>query len=335
MNRQARVLLNFISSSNSGDFSALRDTSAQHAYYQRLIGALVSRSIYKAEGFESLGRQIADITRHAYLTKQMDAVEQASQIMLALPISAQLKNVALHYQALYAKQKGDYEGARKLLERVIEKATPQYKAIALQVIGATYYEQGKINDALPFYIAAGKAATDCDPLTLACSQAMIAVVRSIHGDHKQALNDLERLFPLVRAIGKHYPTFYYDFLNSLAVELGEVGRINEARRVCQITLTSPFAVVHPNWLETRDEIEAKRTDATPSIVAVSIKLETQRAHKVNRVCSVAFIQPASETNFFQTSIAVAVTAIAHLGTTASILDRVRYSITPRGPPTCF
>lgn len=127
MNRQARVLFNFIFSSSSGDFSALRDTSAQHSYYQRLIYSLLSRSIYKAESFQSFGRQLADITRHAYLAKQMDAVEQASQIMLALPISAQLKNVARHYQALYAKQKGDYEGARKLLERVIDEATLQYK----------------------------------------------------------------------------------------------------------------------------------------------------------------------------------------------------------------
>ena len=179
---------------------------------------------------------------------------------------------------------------------------------------------------------------DCDLLTLAESQQMIAVIRSIHGDHKQALDDLEQLLPLVRVISKHYPSVYYQFLNSFAVELGEIGRINEAQSVCQITLASPFAQAYPQWLETRDELEAKRTAATPSIVAVSAALEpapskqVQESRDFKPLCSLAFIPPAREKASVQTSIAIAVTAIAHLEISASILDRVRYSIIPRGPP---
>jgi len=289
MNRQARVLLNFISSSSSDDFLALQETSAQRSYYQRLIYSFLSRSIYKTEGFESLGRQLANIARQADFARQIEVVEQASQIMLALPFSGQLRNVAKHYQALCAKQKRDFDTSRRLLEGVIEEATPHYRARALQVIGATYYEQGEPDAALPFYVAAGKAAINCDLPTLAESQRMIAIVRSIHGDHKQALRDIENLFPLVRVIAKRYPMLYYSFLNSLAVELGEVGRINEARRVCRITLASPFAQAYPEWLETHDELEEKRTDATPSIVAVSKKPETevQTQHKVKPVRLVA------------------------------------------------
>ena len=336
MNRQARVLFNFISSSSNGDSLALQDISAQHSYYQKLIYSLFSRSIYTTEGFESLGRQLANIAHHAYLVRQIETIEQTSRMMLALPISKQLKAIAHYYQAICVMKKGDIEGARRLLECVVEGATSQYRARALLTIGATYYEHGEIDSTLPFYIAAGKAAIDCDPITLAGSQKMIAIVRSIHGDHKRALYDLEQLFPLVRAIGKHHPVFYYEYLNGLAVELGEVGRINEARRACQITLASPFAPAYPEFAETRDELEAKRTWATPSVVAVSIKLEpqAQQAQKVKLVCSVAFIQPDRETDFFQTSIAVAVIAIARLETTASILDRVRHSIIARGPPAC-
>ena len=336
MNRQARVLLSFISSSNSDDFLALRDTSAPCFYYQRLIYSLLSHSICTAEGFESLGRQLGDIARHAYLIKQVEIVEQASQIMLALPLSGQLRNVARHYQALCAKQRGDFDTSRRLLESVIEESTPHYKARALQVIGATYYEQGEPDAALPFYIAAGKAAINCDLPTLAESQRMIAIVRSIHGDHKQALKDIENLFPLVRVIAKRYPMLYYSFLNSLAVELSEVGRIKEARNVCQLTLVSPFTQAHPELLETRDEIETKRTDATPSIVAVSKKpeAEVQTQHKVKPVRLVAFIQPTRECVFVQRSVAIVCAAVATVETTTYILDRVRYSIIARGPPAC-
>ncbi len=342
MNRQARVLLNFISSSTSGNFLELQETSAQHSYYQRLIYSLLSHSTYTTEGFHSLGRQLAYIARQADFVGQMDVVEQVVQIMLALPISGQLGNVVRHYQALCAKRKGDFDGARKLLECVVEEATPHYRARALQLLGITHYECGEIDKALPFYIAAGKASIGCDPITLVWSQQMIAVVRGLHGDHQQALEDLERLFPLVRAIGKHYPSVHYKFLNSLAVELGEVGRIDEARNVCQLTLASPFASTHPGFAETRDELEAKRTSATPSIVAVSVALEpapsrqVQSSREVKPVLSPAFGKPAREIvsiqTAIQTAIAIAFAVIVNLEIPEGMLERVRHSIIPRGPP---
>ncbi len=336
MNKQARVLFNFISSSSSGNSLALQDTSAQHSYYQRLINSLLLRSIHTAESFDSLGRQLSNIAHYAYLIRNIETIDQVSQLMLTLPISTELKGVAHYYQAICAKRKGDFDGARRLLESVVEKAISQYKARALLTIGATYFDSSEIESALPFYFVAEQISHESDLLTLLESQRNIAAIRSIHGDHKQALKDIENLFPLVRVIAKRYPVLYYSFLNSFAVELGEVGRVNEARRVCQITLASPFAHAYPEWLETRDEIEEKRTDATPSIVAVSKKpeAEVQTQHKVKPVRLAAFIQPARETDFFQTSMAVAVTAIARMETTASILDRVRYSIYTRGPPPC-
>jgi tetratricopeptide (TPR) repeat protein len=340
MNRQASIL--FIDSSFSGDSLALKETSAQHSYYQRLICSLLSQSIYTKEGFQSLAKQLTDIARHAYLARQTDIVEQVSQVMLALPISGQLRSVTRHYQALCTKQKGDYNGARKLLERVVEEATPQYKARALQVIGATYHEQGNIDASLPFYLAACKASISCDPSTLVESQRNIALIRSIQGDHKQALEDIENLFPLVRAIAKQYPLLYYSFLNSLAVELGEVGRINEAQAVCNITLTSPFAPAYPEFAETRDEIAAKRPSATPSVVAVSAAPEpvrssqTQPEREVKPVRSFAISQLARPTTLFQRSVLPVITATTvSIGTIRSILDRVRYSVIPRSPPFRF
>ena len=337
MNRQASILFNIIPSSSSGNYSALQGTTVQHSYYQRLIYSLLSRSSYTTEGFQPLCNQLAEIARHADFARQMDAVEQASQIMLALPTSGHLRSIAQHYQALCAKRKGDFDTARRLLERVAEGAMPQYRARALQVIGATYYEQGKVDLALPFYVAAGKAALGCDLLTVAESQRMIAIVRSIHGDHKQALKDIENLFPLVRVIAKRYPLPYYHFLNSLAVELGEVGRINEAQAVCEITVASPFASAYPEWIETCDEIDAKRTSATPSIVAVCVAPEPKPSPQPSRNRKPALARPlirsAREKVFFQISIAITTLVIAHSKITRSILDRVRHSINPRGPPS--
>src|SRR3977135_2786178 len=97
MNRQASILFN-ISSSISGKSLALQEPTAPHSYYQQLIYASLARSIYTTEGFQSLGRQLANIAHHAYLVRQIETVDQASRLMLALPISKDLKGVAHYYQ---------------------------------------------------------------------------------------------------------------------------------------------------------------------------------------------------------------------------------------------
>ena len=337
LNRQANTF--FIPSSIGSNKTRQQSLLKQNEYFQYLIQALLTRRIYTAEGFQYLGRQLAAITRHALHSRQMDVVEQVSQIMLALPIPDELRNLGLYYQAQSLSWKKDFKQARHLLESIAEKAKPEYRARALQCIGATYFESGQPDLALPFYLSAGKIATDCDFLTLAESQRMIAVVRSIHGDHNQALEELEKLFPLIRVIGKHYPAKYYDFLNSLAVELGEVGRINEAKAACSIALASPFAPAYPEWTETRDELEAKRTSATPSVITFNQAPEVKAAPKpepkenATSVKAVAFnwlsVNLISQRAI--TTIAVDA-AIGHNESTRTTLDRLGKSIRTRAPP---
>lgn len=229
-----------------------------------------------------LGEQLAIIARHAYLAKKMDAVEQASQLMLALPIADQLEGIAKYYQALCTWRRGDISDARRSLEGVAEESTPQYRARALQIIGLTHHDRGELDAALAFYIAAGKASLNCDFLTHVESHRMMAVIRSCHGDHSQALAHLEKLFPSVRAAAKASPVLYYDYLNSLAVELGEVGRLEEAQAALSVSLASPFAPAYQEWSETRDEIAAKRKAASRSVVAIHLVSEDNRTTEDDR-----------------------------------------------------
>lgn len=229
-----------------------------------------------------LGERLAIIARHAYLAKKMDAVEQASQLMLALPIADQLEGIAKYYQALCTWRRGDISNARRSLEGVAEGSTPQYRARALQIIGLTHHDRCELDAALGFYIAAGKASLNCDFLTHVESHRMMAVIRSCHGDHSQALEHLEKLFPSVRAAAKVFPVLYYDYLNSLAVELGEVGRLEEANAALSVSLASPFALAYPEWSETRDEIAAKRRAASPSVVAIHRVPEVDQTHETDR-----------------------------------------------------
>jgi tetratricopeptide (TPR) repeat protein len=334
-NKQANIL--FIPSSIGGYIAESPGALSEQGYYQQLIYASLARSKYTIEGLQVLGEQLAAIARHAYFAKQTGAVEEVSQLMLGLPISAQLRSVARYYQALCAWRRGDADVAHQF-ERTIEEAPPQYRPRALQALGLAYHKGGELDAALPLYVAAGRAAADSDLLTLVYARSMTSVVRSIHGDHKRALVELEGLFPIVCAVGKYYPVLYYDVLNSLAIELAEVGRVREAQAACAITLASPFAPLHPNWRETRDEIAAKRVSATPSVVAVkrlpqpALSPKAARQHNAKPVIKFASSYPASDKDFFQRSaLKIPATALIALNA-VSILGRMQICIGPRAPP---
>jgi hypothetical protein len=337
MNEQASILFN-ISSSFSGNSAGKVGLSPHSAYLQRSLYAALARSLYTREGFELLGRQLAAIARNAYFARQTEVMKEASQLMLALPLSKELKSAALYYHALCTWKRGDADEAQRILSHVIDAASAPYRAQGFLSTGGIYFVQGKIEAALPHYLAAARFAGENDLQTLATAQRMIAVVRSIYGDHQQAIGDLERLFPVVRAIAKHYPTCYYDFLNSYAIELGEVGRIAEAQNVCAVTLASPFAAAYPEYIQTRDELAAKRTAATPSIIAVpaipeiisssqaQVEPEPARARsnislKLRRSYSLTHVLTMAPDD-----------VIIPFVSTRAILDQLAYSTRPRSPP---
>jgi hypothetical protein len=96
---------------------------------------------------------------------------------------------------------------------------------------------------------------------------MLAVVRSVEGDHEGALAGLESLLPIVRAVASKYPPVYYDYMNNLAVEMGETGRLEEAFNASRIALSSPFAGAYNEWRETQADLIMKARRSSRSIVA--------------------------------------------------------------------
>jgi tetratricopeptide (TPR) repeat protein len=336
MNEQATILLN-ISSSFSGINAGKAELSASPSCLQYSIQAAFSRSFYRRERFELLGRQLATIAHHAYFTRQTEAMKEASQLMLALPLSKDLKSAAHYYQAISAWKQGQVNEARQMLNRTVNAASPAYQARGLLSIGATFFGQGEFEAALPYYVAAVEVAGNHDLQTFVTAQRMIAVVRSIYGDHHRALNDLERLSPIVCIIARRCPPLYYDFLNSYAVELGEVGRIPEAQKVCAVTLASSFASIYPELAQTRAELDAKRTAATPSIIAVPAALEVAPAAQAEvaavpepaRACfAVSF-----DLTWFYSLTMTLLDGVFLTVSLCMILDRLADSILPRGPPT--
>jgi tetratricopeptide (TPR) repeat protein len=260
------VLTDLSSFSRRGE---LQRQLSHGGFYQQIISGLI-RGAYSTQTFTELGNRLVALVRHAYSLRQMRAVEEGCQLLLNLPLGRGYESVGRYYQALCIYRRGRFIEARVLLEKMAGDLPLQFRAKALLAIATTHYESGDLQSCLLLNVEASRAATSShlrDPQTFVRSQRHLAVLKSIDGDHPGALTDLERLLPLARALGRWQPYSYFVTLNSLAVELMEVGRLEEARNASQIVLTSRFASAYPEWRETRDEIELRGRRASRSAVA--------------------------------------------------------------------
>jgi hypothetical protein len=153
---------------------------------------------------------------------------------------------------------------------IIENIEDKHRGKALLSSAIGFRARGELLIAGKLLIEAFNLARKYgDLVTLYQTQKELAVICSFDGNHETALNTLETASPLARQVYKQRPVYWFDYLNSLAVELGEVGRLEEARKLCDVVLTSPFAPKYDGWHETGAELKEKiGRRASRSTVAV-------------------------------------------------------------------
>ena len=235
----------------------------------RQICEALIRHIDKRQSLHLLADRLIAVADQAYPLRLMETVEQASDLLLGLPLPREYKSIASYYKAFCLKRREEFDGARLLFERVADEATPRYKIRAIIALGSIAFDSGELPSSESFYIEASRAITrtkEFDPLATFYIQSALAILKSIDGNHQGALADLEGMFALARAVSVSHPSIYYTHLNSLAVELLEVGHITEARNVSNIVLASPFADAYPEYRETGRDIELRGRRASRSVV---------------------------------------------------------------------
>ena len=229
--------------------------------YQEVLSGLLS--------FQQLGNRFIQLAEQAHAFRQFGKVKELGQLLSNIPIN--------HYQAIghyflgvaaNSKGNGDQEEAQKLFELAIDTAPDAYKVKSVLSLGALAFNKMDFDSALCFYretIKAGK-------LSAATLQAIktINVVKSIEGSHIHAVKGLESVLPLIKYAPPHT---YFDFLNSYAVELSKVGRMDEAENVSRLTIVSSFAPYYPEWQSTFSEIRSNRK--RPRYVQAKAKTERQ------------------------------------------------------------
>jgi hypothetical protein len=253
----ARSKLFFKTISSLGGFAEAYELPSSHdvrPYFA--VGAVASVS-GSEQRLTRIGWRLAALARQARLDRRMDVLKDVSATILELPLPDEIKCAGLYYQAVVEKQFGNVGHAWGTFARIASGPSRLFRGRAILELGKTLFDAGQPVAALPLYVEAVRAAQETDLPTATTAQMMIAVVRSMDGDHGGALSDLDRLWPMVRIASHEHPALPYDYLNSLAVEMAETGRIQEAKHAIAIALRSPFAGRYPNWKTTRDEIDDK------------------------------------------------------------------------------
>jgi hypothetical protein len=309
---------------------------------QRIVASHLAQNIFSRNTFLELTHSLVRFAEQVYNLRDLDALQEVSGALMNLPVDVG-QQIGLYYHALAINRSGLRAEAEALLETVAEKAPMCYRARAIQTLGANTHDKGQLDEALRFQIEALRAASNrnADGLqTTMLAHWEVSIIKSLDGDHEGAFSDLQRLSPLVNLIAKQKPFYFYAYCNALAVGLGELGRTAEAEAACAVALASPFASAYPEWTDTRLELEAKRTSATPSVVAINRAPEAapspqlQPHRKLYRSMPRLLTWLAVETVFLQrASRTIAVTsAIPVDGTSQSILVRMLICNGPRAPP---
>jgi tetratricopeptide (TPR) repeat protein len=259
----------FIDTSSLKRLAGIQITSTYGDWYQQLFSGL-RKGIYTKQYLLEFAKQVVRIADCAYTIRHTEVIEQAGEVLSHLPLSRLYRSVGEYYKGIAIRQQGNVAQARTVLERVAEYAPLAYRARAVQYLGSIAHTTGDYQSALPLYVEASRIAASgnwCDPHTTATAQQNIAILKSIDGDHRGALSDLENLYPLIRALGTVEPYKQYHYLNSLSVELSAAGRCEEAGNICRIILASPYAFAYPEWRETAQDL-ALRGYTSRSVIPV-------------------------------------------------------------------
>ena len=264
---ESNLVFTFLSSIDG--MTGIPPVAAEFGLNQQITQALI-RSMHQRQSLHLFAERLIAVADQAYPLRQMEAVEQASDLLFGLPLPRVYKSIACYYKAISLKQRGQIGEARIMFERVAEESPSRYKARAILALGTLASSCGDFQSGRLLFIEGGRAimhAKEFDPLAAFYTQSGLTILKSIDGDHKGALADWEGMFPLVRAIGTAYPVLYYNYLNNLAVELLQVGRITEAKNASNIVLASFFADVYPECRETSIDIALRGRRASRSIVS--------------------------------------------------------------------
>ena len=215
-------------------------------FYQELLGGTVN--------YMQLASRLIRIGEQAHLLRQFDKVTEVGLLLSNLPVK-RYQAIGYYFQAVASSCGGnaDQDKAGRFFQLAVDTAPDSYKVKALVSLGTLAIRRNDLDSAARYFQETIKTER-LGTMSLQAIRGM-SILKSIEGFHRSAITDVERILPLV---GTAPLRVRLDCLNSYAVELSEVGRLQEAESVSSLVIASPLAHYYPQWQETFLDVRLKR-----------------------------------------------------------------------------
>lgn len=215
-------------------------------FYQELLRDTVNQT--------QLGNRLIQIGERALVFREFDTVREIGLLLSNNPVK-DYQAIGHYFLAVAANDlgNGDQDEARRLLELAVVSAPDSYKAKALILLGSLAIRRNDF-DSASYCFQETIRAEKVGEASLQAIRGM-SILKSIEGFHQSAIADVERVLPAIRFAPLKARL---DCLNSYAVELSEVGRLQQAENVASLVIASPLARYYPEWQETLSDVRSKR-----------------------------------------------------------------------------
>jgi tetratricopeptide (TPR) repeat protein len=203
--------------------------------------------------------QLIQAAERCYCLKDTKGQYEFGSILKNFPPPFNL--IGDYYQAFPLYKQGEKDAAIEKLTTVREQGNPYYQAKSLLTFGAIHQVEGNIDEAMKVRLAASKS----EILSITLDAAIgIAALFGGQGKHDKAVEYLESVLPHASKLGD--VPLQFDLRNSYATELAEIGKTEDAQKVIEPVIYSPYTRYYPNWPETAREIQEKSSRKTMMIL---------------------------------------------------------------------
>lgn len=232
-----------------------------------------------------LADRLIYFAQFAHSARRFDLLNELVEILIGLQLPEKYHPIANYYKGLvtYNMGRGDLNAALPLLYSSANDAPHAFRARSLMTLAIHRTRDNDPEGAMELSLEAYKLSIigKIDLVSNYQSQKHIAVLKSLNGDKEGSLKLLRQISYIAGIVGRMFPPLWFDFQNSLALELSEAGESNEALCAIDSALRSPYAKFYPQWHETKREILAKDHRNPPFSMTFNIKKQRANQRKKN------------------------------------------------------
>jgi hypothetical protein len=253
------------------------DPRQTHSGAIKIVPRLTAAALVDAARSNSHRRlaEAIQLGEFAQSVRSTDGLSCAARNILNLPLGRAANSIGRYYRALSLNRQGPhaFPEANEILVDVADHGPPLFRSKAGVALATNLRNAGDSKAAPEIYAEAGQIAGACEhgklhPVFLAALQC--SLMKYDEGDYRGALADLERLELLALRVGLEQPALLHNYYNSLAAFLTANGRAEEASRLCDTLLTSPYRDAYPEWKRTCADIALRTRPRSRSFVSMSV-----------------------------------------------------------------